>query len=95
MGSEDEIGTMPSGVDWREPLRYEAVKAGLPREPGILIAAVMRAKLGWGEGMRGRGQASWSSDMVAVNVKAQLEGLSMLLHDASRREGSGMASGRH
>jgi hypothetical protein len=49
-GSEDETGTMPSGVDCREPLRYEAVRAGLARA-GMVMA---RAKLGEGEGMRGR-----------------------------------------
>ena len=63
-GSEDETGTMPSGVDCREPLReplrYEAVRAGLERA-GMVMA---RPKLGEGEGMRGREMASCSSDMV-------------------------------
>jgi hypothetical protein len=37
------------------------------------MAAVMRAKLGWGEGMRGRGCGSWNSDMVVVvNGKAKV-----------------------
>jgi hypothetical protein len=47
---------MPSGVDWSEPLNNEGVEAGLPRELGMLIAAdvMLRAKLGAGEGMRGR-----------------------------------------
>ena len=42
-GSEADMGTMPSGVDWRlEELRNEAVRAGLGR-PGMLMAAVLRA----------------------------------------------------
>jgi hypothetical protein len=47
---------MPSGVDCSEPLNSEGVEAGLPRELGILMAAdvMLRAKLGAGEGMRGR-----------------------------------------
>jgi hypothetical protein len=45
---------MPSGVDWSEPLKRDGVDDGLPRELGMLMAAVMRAKLGAGEGMRGR-----------------------------------------
>ena len=55
-GSEEEIvGTMPSGVDWREPfkpLRYERV--GLPRDEGMAMEAVLRAKLFEGEGILGR-----------------------------------------
>lgn len=69
-GSEADIGTMPSGVDWREPLRYEGIRAGLPLA-GMVMADVMRAKLGDGEGMRGRGLVSCSSDMVAVVERAK------------------------
>jgi hypothetical protein len=57
---------MPSGVDWSEPLKTEGVEAGLPRELGMLMAAVMRAKLGEGEGMRGREWCSWKRDMLVV-----------------------------
>lgn len=58
-GSEDGAnGTMPSGVDWSEPLKQEGVDAGLPRELGMLMAADVRAKLGEGEGMRGRESCS-------------------------------------
>jgi hypothetical protein len=49
---------MPSGVDWSEPLKHEGVEAGLPRELGMLMAADVRAKLGEGEGMRGRASCS-------------------------------------
>jgi hypothetical protein len=59
---------MPSGVDWREPLKTEGVEAGLPRELGMLMAAVLRAKLGEGDGMRGRDSCSWNSDMVVAVV---------------------------
>jgi hypothetical protein len=52
---EGEKGVMPSGVDWREPLKCDiVVEAGLPRELGMVIEAVILAKLGDGEGMRGR-----------------------------------------
>lgn len=66
-----DSGTMPSGVDWRLPLpKWEMVLAGLPREDGMLMAAeCMRAKVGCGEGMRGRACFRWSvlrNDMVAV-----------------------------
>jgi hypothetical protein len=47
-------------------LKYDGVDAGLPRELGILIAAVIRARLGAGEGMRGREYCSWNNDMVVV-----------------------------
>ena len=61
---------MPSGVDWRLPLpKCEALLAGLPREEGMLMAAVMRAKDGCGEGMRGRATRRWSplrKDMAEV-----------------------------
>lgn len=63
------IGTMPSGVDCREALRYEGVDAGLPREPGMLMAAVMRAKLGDGDGMRGLVNESLSNDMFAGKMQ--------------------------
>lgn len=47
---------MPSGVDCSDPLvpkcEEGGVKAGLLR-PGMLIADVMRAKGGFGEGTRG------------------------------------------
>lgn len=45
-GSEDDMGIIASGVDWREPLKKECIEAGLPRELGMLMAAVMRARLG-------------------------------------------------
>lgn len=48
-------------------MKWDIIEAGLPREWGIVMEAVIRAKLGWGDGMRGRGEAwSWSSDMAAV-----------------------------
>jgi hypothetical protein len=63
---------MPSGVDWSEPLKSDGVDDGLPRELGMLMAAVIRAKLGAGEGMRGREWCSWRRDMlVAVNGEAE------------------------
>lgn len=38
--------------------------AGLARELGMLMAAVMRAKLGDGDGMRGLERVSLNNDMV-------------------------------
>lgn len=66
---------MPSGVDWSEPLNTEGVEAGLPRELGMLMAAVIRAKLGEGEGMRGRESCSWNSDMVVAVVVVVASGI--------------------
>jgi hypothetical protein len=54
-------------------LKYDGVDAGLPRELGILIAAVIRARLGAGEGMRGREYCSWNNDMVVVEVGVLVE----------------------
>jgi len=45
-------------------LRYDGVEAGLPLELGMLMAAVILAKLGEGDGMRGRVSESLSNDMV-------------------------------
>lgn len=57
-GSDEcDIGTMPSGVDWREPLalkKGDGMDKGLWRADGMLIAAVLRVNEGCGEGMRGR-----------------------------------------
>lgn len=63
------MGTMPSGVDCREVLRYEGVVAGLPLEPGMLMAAVMRAKLGDGDGIRGLVNESLSNDIFAGKMQ--------------------------
>lgn len=93
-GKEEEMGSMPSGVDWREPLRMEGVEAGLPRELGMLMAAVIRAKLGEGEGMRGRGRVSWKRDMVQARDEAALWGRGLLcLHGARQARLGGRAAG--
>lgn len=63
------MGTIPSGVDWREALRYEGVDAGLPRELGMLMAAVIFLKLGDGDGIRGRVNESLSNDMFAGRMQ--------------------------
>lgn len=63
---------MPSGVDWREPLRYEGIIAGLPLEVGMVMAVVVRAKVGEGEGMRGRALPSCRSDMVTFWREGEL-----------------------
>lgn len=66
-GSEEGAkGSMPSGVDCRESLKCVMVEAGLPRELGMVMAAVMRAKLGWGDGTRGRVFGSCRNDMAVV-----------------------------
>jgi hypothetical protein len=52
----------------------EGVEDGLPRELGMLMAAVMRAKLGAGEGMRGREWCSWKRDIVVVVVVVVVNG---------------------
>lgn len=99
-GSEADMGTMPSGVDCREPLRYEAVSAGLGRALGMLMAVVMRAKLGWGEGMRGRpwawAWASWNSDMAVVVVgRGRDAGQYAFMVSEDAGWGAVRASGRH
>ncbi len=45
------------------------MEAGLPLELGMLMAAVMRAKLGDGDGMRGRVRESFSNDMVCGKMQ--------------------------
>ena len=83
-GRDDEQGTMPSGVDWREPFRFHGARAGLPRA-GMLMA---RAKLGDGEGMRGREMESWSSDdMLVVEAIAEFQSVLICLHSASKLMG--------
>ena len=54
-------------------MNSEGVEAGLPRELGMLMAAVMRAKLGEGDGMRGLDSCSWKSDMVVAAVVSVAE----------------------
>jgi hypothetical protein len=82
-GSDDEHGTMPSGVDCSEPLRLlHGASAGLPRA-GMVMA---RPKLGDGEGMRGRECASWCSrDMlVVVETIAEFWSVLVILHSANK-----------
>jgi hypothetical protein len=38
-GSDDEQGTMPSGVDCKEPLRLHGARAGLPRAGMVMARA--------------------------------------------------------
>ena len=48
---ECEIGTMPSGVDWRlgGPLKAKCADAGLRRAVGMVMADDMRIYCGLGE----------------------------------------------
>jgi hypothetical protein len=48
------------------------------------MAAVMRAKLGDGEGIRGLMSESLSNDMLMVKCKAYRRAVLMLLHGAGR-----------
>lgn len=49
---ECEMGTMPSGVDWRlgGPLKAKCAEAGLWRAVGMVMADDMRIYWGFGEG---------------------------------------------
>ena len=54
MGSDMcEMGTMPSGVDWREPLEPKCEAEGLLRAERISIAEVILENEGLGERRRG------------------------------------------
>lgn len=45
------------------------MEAGLPLELGMLMAAVIRAKLGDGEGIRGLVNESLSNDIVGGKIQ--------------------------
>ena len=79
IGSEecDRGSRPPSGVDWSDPFVpiQDGVEAGLLREDGMEMAAVIRANEGCGEGIRGRrdlcespltSAKAWSEAVVEV-----------------------------
>jgi hypothetical protein len=68
----------------------------LVRDMGMLMAAVLwRAKLGWGEGMRGRWWCSLNSDMatVVVTVQRNSEVRLNLLHGGNQAESGRLQTG--